>query len=69
MCICILQEPFDIDGSLLQDLIFPSSDDIARLDECLRSFPSEELERFLGTMCEFVESFLIHNISEKHDWP
>ena len=69
MCICILQEPFDIDGILLRDLIFPSNDDRARLDQCLRSFPPEELEHFLGTMCEFVESFLKHNISEKQDWP
>ena len=57
-----MQEPFDTDSSLLQDLNLPSSDDISRLDMCLRFFPPEQLELFLGTMCEFVESFLKHNI-------
>ena len=68
MAIFILQEPFDIDSRLLQGLNLSSSDDISRLDVCLRSFPTEELERFLGTMCEFVETFLKHNIDEKQDW-
>ena len=61
---CILQqEPFDIDGSLLSDLTMR---DKRALDQYLRSFP--DLESLLGTMCEFVEAYLRHNITEQHDW-
>ena len=54
------QEPFDIDGSILRDWKGES------LEQCLRSLP--DLDNFLGTMCEFVETYLRHNIAEKQDW-
>jgi len=57
------QEPFDIDGGLLKDL---KRTDKRALDQCLRSFP--DLDSLLGTMCEFVETYLRHNITEQQDW-
>ena len=66
----ITQEPFDLDSMpeyLMEELTTDGEEDqVEALGHCLRVL---DLDNLLGTLYEFIETYVKHSPSNEKDWP